>query len=166
MRAELYLVPECPAGRLAIMPRPRAGDWLEDETASWRRQSLDVVVSLLEDAEIADLELSAEQSMCERAGLRFLRFPIPDRGVPGSAQAVSELVSSLVAELRNGRGVGIHCRMGIGRSASLAVCVLCALGMPIEKAWAAVQRSRGLTVPDTAEQRAWVGSWFAQFCQI
>jgi protein-tyrosine phosphatase len=127
MRAELYLVPECPAGRLAIMPRPRAGDWLEDETASWRRQSLDVVVSLLEDAEIADLELSAEQSMCERAGLRFLRFPIPDRGVPGSAQAVSELVSSLVAELRNGRGVGIHCRMGIGRSASLAVCVLSAL---------------------------------------
>src|SRR5262249_37017300 len=148
-----YLIPECPAGRLAIMPRPRAGDWLEDETASWRRQGLDVVVSLLEDSEIADLELSTEESMCERAGLRFVRFPIPDRGVPRSTQAVSELVSSLVAELRQRRGVGIHCRMGIGRSASLAVCVLSALGMPIENAWDAVQRSRGMSVPDTMEQR-------------
>jgi protein-tyrosine phosphatase len=154
MRAELYLVPECPAGRLAIMPRPRAGDWLEDETASWRRQGLDVVVSLLEDSEIADLELSAEQVMCERAGLHFVRFPIPDRGVPRSTLEVLELVSTLVAELRNGRGVGIHCRMGIGRSASLAVCVLSASGMPLEKAWDAVQRSRRLSVPDTAEQRA------------
>jgi len=157
------MIPECPAGRLAIMPRPRAGDWLEDEAASWQQQGLDVVVSLLEDAEIADLGLNEEPSICERVGLRIVRFPIPDRDVPSSAQEVSSLVSTLVAELRKHRGVGIHCRMGIGRSASLAVCVLAALGMQIEGAWAAVERARGLSVPDTAEQRAWVMSWFAEF---
>lgn len=58
VRAEMYPIADCPAGRLAIMPRPRAGDWLEDEAQSWRRQGLDVVVSLLEDNEVAELDLA------------------------------------------------------------------------------------------------------------
>src|SRR5262245_51495430 len=107
VRAEVYPISECPAGRLAVMPRPRAGDWLDDEATSWRRQGLELVVSLLEDAEVAELGLSDEPVACEGAGLRFVRFPVPDRGVPGSAPLVSELVSSLIEELRAGRGVGL-----------------------------------------------------------
>jgi protein-tyrosine phosphatase len=155
MRAEVYPIPEAVVGRLAIMPRPRAGDWLEDEIASWRRSGLDVVVSLLEDAEIGELGLQQEQELCERAGLTFLRLPIPDRGLPGSRTEVARLVESLVAHLRAGHGVGIHCRIGVGRSALIAVCVLLALGQPLESAWAAIARARGLSVPDTPEQRAW-----------
>jgi protein-tyrosine phosphatase len=156
VRAEVFPIEDCPAGRLALMPRPRAGDWLDDEAASWRHQGLDTVVSLLEDEEIAELGLEAEPEACERAGLRFLRFPVPDRGVPDSRAAVAELVSALVAELRAGRGIGLHCRSGVGRSAVLAVCVLTALGLPVDSAWETVQRARGLSVPDTAEQRTWV----------
>jgi protein-tyrosine phosphatase len=163
VRAELYPITDCPAGRLALMPRPRAGDWLEDEAQSWRRQGLDVVVSLLEDSEVDELGLADEAKACERAALRFVRFPIPDRGVPASEAAASDLVSALAAELRAGRGVGIHCRIGVGRSASLAVCVLAALGVAVEAAWVSVQRSRGLSVPDTPAQRAWVAGWFAGF---
>jgi protein-tyrosine phosphatase len=136
---------------------------LDDEAASWRRQGLDLVVSLLEDAEVAELGLTDEPGACERAGLRFTRFPLPDRGVPPSEGAFSELVSVLAAELRAGRGVGIHCRIGVGRSAYLAVCVLATVGVPVEAGWAAVQRARGLSVPDTPAQRAWVAGWFARF---
>jgi protein-tyrosine phosphatase len=161
LKAELYLIAECPAGRLAIMPRPRAGDWLLDEVASWRQQGLEVIVSLLEEAEIAELSLEEEARLCGQAGLRFVHFPVPDRGTPPSEAAVSALVSDLVAELKAGRGVGIHCRIGIGRSACLAACVLAAMGLPLEAAWASLQRSRGLSVPDTPEQRAWVARWFA-----
>lgn len=163
MQAETYPIADCPAGRLAVMPRPRAGDWLDDEAVSRRRQGLDTIVSMLEDAEVAELGLTDERAACERAGLRFTRFPLPDRGVPASAVAVSELVSAVVAELRAGRGVGLHCRIGVGRSASLAVCVLAALGVPVESGWAAVQRARGLSVPDTPAQRAWVADWFAGY---
>jgi hypothetical protein len=163
LRAELYPITECPAGRLALMPRPRAGDWLEDEALSWQRQGLDVVVSLLQDSEVNELGLADEAAACERAGLRFIRFPIPDRGVPASEATASELVSALAAELRAGRGVGVHCRIGVGRSASLAVCVLAALGVAVEAAWASVQRSRGLSVPDTPMQRDWVAGWFTGF---
>jgi hypothetical protein len=163
MHAEMYPITECPSGRLAIMPRPRAGDWLEDEAESWRRQGLDVVVSLLEDHEVAELGLGDEARACERVGLRFVRFPVPDRGVPAAGAAVSALVSELVAGLRAGRGVGIHCRIGVGRSACVAVCVLAALGVPPETAWVSVERSRGLAVPDTPGQRDWVTSWSAGF---
>jgi protein-tyrosine phosphatase len=159
VRAELFFILDCPAGRLAIMARPRAGDWLDDEAASWRRQGLDTVVSLLEDHEVAELELTAEQESCAKAGLQFVRLPTPDRGLPRSEPAVAEVVSKLTAELRAGRGIGIHCRMGIGRSALLAVCVLAAMGVPVEAAWTAVGEARGLSVPDTPQQREWVARW-------
>jgi protein-tyrosine phosphatase len=145
---------------LAIMPRPRAGDWLHDEAASWRRQGLDIVVSLLEDGEILELGLSQEAECCAAAGIRFVRFPVPDRGVPASETSVTELVSSLVGELTAGRGVGIHCRIGVGRSASLAACILMVLGLPAESVWLVIEQSRGVSVPDTQAQRAWVSQWF------
>ena len=157
----MYPIVDCPVGRLAIMPRPRAGDWLEDEARSWRRQGLDVVVSLLEDAEVAELGLADEARACERAGLRFIRFPVPDRGVPASESAATDLVVSLTEELRAGGGVGVHCRIGVGRSACLAVCLLVALGVAEEAAWASAQRARRLSVPDTPAQRAWVAGWCA-----
>jgi protein-tyrosine phosphatase len=159
MRAELYPIPDVPDGRLAIMPRPRAGDWLEDEIISWRREGLDVIVSLLQDGEVRELGLEQEQELCERAGLVFLRLPIPDRGLPASRQEVSRLVEAAIGHLRQGRGVGIHCRIGVGRSALIAACVLAALGRPLESAWLAIQQARGLSVPDTIEQKAWVANW-------
>jgi protein-tyrosine phosphatase len=155
MRAEIYPVPNVPCGRLAIMPRPRAGDWLAGEIDSWRRTGLNVIVSLLEESEIVELGLEQEQALCERASFRFLSFPISDRGVPASSEEFSALIQSLVEQLRKGRGVGIHCRMGIGRSALVAAHVLVALGVPVESAWASIEQSRGLPVPDTPEQRGW-----------
>jgi hypothetical protein len=79
VRTELYMIPACPYGRLAIMPRPRAGDWLEDEVGSWRRAGLDVVVSMLQQDEVAELGLGDESRLCAKAGLHFVDFPVPDR---------------------------------------------------------------------------------------
>lgn len=163
MRAELYPIADCPVGRLAIMPRPRAGDWLADEILSWRQQGMDTIVSLLEESEVTELGLEEEKQECDCAGLRFISVPIPDRDVPSSENEVSDLVRALVAEMRTGKGIGIHCRIGVGRSASLATCLLVALGLPVDLAWAAVQEARGVQVPDTPEQLGWVASWFARF---
>ncbi len=162
MRAEAYFITGCPNGQLAIMPRPRAGDWLEDEIASWQQQGINVVVSLLESEEIRELGLEEEQRFCEKLNLEFIQFPIPDRDIPASEEEVSNLVSQLVEHLRAGRGVGIHCRIGVGRSATLAVCVLAALSVPLDQAWSQVEQSRGLSVPDTEEQREWVASWLTR----
>jgi protein-tyrosine phosphatase len=159
VKAELYPIPDVPQGRLAILPRPRAGDWLADEVAAWHAAGIEIVVSLLEDEEIAELDLADEEACCSTAGLRFQRFPIPDRGTPESRESFTALVTLLVAELRQGRSIGVHCRMGVGRSGTLAACLLIALGLPVNAAWTLVERGRGLPVPDAPEQRTWVERW-------
>ena len=70
------------------MPRPRAGDWLSDEISAWKKVGLDLIVSLLEDDEIADLGLEQEAELCGQVGVQLLRFPISDRGVPSSQEKV------------------------------------------------------------------------------
>ena len=159
MRAEIYPIEGVPTGRLAIMPRPRGGDWLADEIEAWQRCGINCVVSLLEPAEAIELDVQAEPELCKQAGLEYLAFPIADRGVPRSAEALSPLVDSLVGRLREGRSVAIHCRIGVGRSALVAACVLAALGQSVEAAWQAIEQARGLSVPDTPEQRAWVADF-------
>ncbi len=156
MRAEIYPIDDVPCGRLAIMPRPRAGDWLASEIESWKETGVNCVVSLLEAAEVSELGLQQEPVLCEQAGLEFLQFPIPDRGVPRSVDDLSPLVEMLVRQLRDGRSVAIHCRIGVGRSALLAACILAALGQPVESAWKSIRDARRLSVPDTPPQRTWV----------
>lgn len=162
MRAEIYPIAEVPCGRLAIMPRPRAGDWLADEVASWRKAGVDCVVSLLEPAEVDELGLQHESALCEDARIVFRQFPIPDRGVPHSDKELLNLIEALVLQLRADRGVAIHCRIGVGRSALVAACVLAALGQPVEAAWRAIETARRQTVPDTYEQREWVTAFCAR----
>jgi protein-tyrosine phosphatase len=160
MRAEIYPIVDVPVGRLAIMPRSRAGDWLADEIESWQRSGgLHVVVSLLEEHEIAELGLEEEPGLCRQASLEFVHFPICDRDVPASIRELSALVERVVSHMRENRGVGIHCRVGVGRAALVAACVLVALGQSAESAWSAIRKARGLSVPDTEEQRAWVARW-------
>src|SRR5262249_18510247 len=65
-------------GRLGIVPRPRGAEWLDDETRSWREAGIDVVVSLLEPAEEAEIALAGESASSAVSGLEFRSFPIPD----------------------------------------------------------------------------------------
>jgi hypothetical protein len=45
--SQLYWIDAPATGRLAIMARPRAGDWLDDEIAGWKLAGVDTVVCLL-----------------------------------------------------------------------------------------------------------------------
>ena len=54
-------------GKLGIVARPRGGDWLDEEARGWREAGLDVVVSLLEEAEAIELDLRGERSEGSRA---------------------------------------------------------------------------------------------------
>ena len=60
MRTELYWIDGPWPGRLAIMPRPRGGDWLEEEIQSCRQADVNVVVSLLTCDEQTELSLAEE----------------------------------------------------------------------------------------------------------
>jgi protein-tyrosine phosphatase len=151
-----YWIETGQSGRLAILPRPRGGDWMQDEARAWSRAGLDTVVSLLEPDEVAALELTDEKIASEAAGIRFESLPIPDRGLPGSRSAIAALAAELSASIVAGKRVGVHCRQGVGRSAVLVACILIALGVDPAAALSRIAAARGLPVPETPEQRQWV----------
>jgi protein-tyrosine phosphatase len=156
MRTDLYWVSGPWPGRLAIMPRPRGDDWLEDEVRSWQRSGVDVALSLLTPDEIAELGLADEAELCRANDIQYLSFPIADRGVPSSKVAFLELLTRLVEDLRGGKGIVVHCRQGIGRAGLIAVCLLILAGIDPETAIQRVSMARGCPVPETLEQRRWI----------
>ena len=156
MTPTLYPIPLDAPGRLAITARPRGNDWLADEVAGWKRAGVTRVVSLLTPDEETDLGLVEEDAECTAAGVQFVRLPVPDRGIPPNRAEFERVVSEVVAELNRGGMVAVHCRQGIGRSALVVLTVLKALGLPTADAIACVSAARGLPVPETPEQAAWI----------
>jgi protein-tyrosine phosphatase len=156
IRSTIYWVENTAPGRLGILARPRAGDWLEDEMKALREAGVDILVSLLTAEEVAELELTAEQSHCEATGMAFISFPINDRSTPDSDSEALALVHQLKRAVVDGKSVAIHCRMGIGRSSMVAAGMLVMLGMEGERAFELLAASRRLPVPDTEQQRKWV----------
>jgi protein-tyrosine phosphatase len=160
MQVKIYWISELQCGRIGIMPRPRGGDWLEDEIISLGESNVDAVVSLLEPDEISELELEQEEIFCQKHGIAFLSFPIPDRNIPSSIMATQKFVQQLMNFLSERKTFVIHCRQGIGRSSMIAACVLVKNGLSVGDAFEKIARARGCPVPDTQEQCDWVGRFF------
>ena len=115
-----------------------------------------MLVSLLTADEVAELELQDEERLCGDCGLHFISLPIPDRSVPFSMPEAGCIIDPILEELWAGKAVAVHCRMGIGRSALIAACLLKSQGIGVDEAFAMISRARGFSVPDTEEQREWV----------
>jgi protein-tyrosine phosphatase len=156
MKPDLFQIPGPWRGRLAIAARPRGGEWLEDEASGWRQAGIDVIVSLLEGDEAAQLDLADEAKAARANGIRFISFPIPDRGVPAFAPAAVSLIAAISDALENGQNVAVHCRQGLGRSGLIAAAVLASAGTEPLRAIEVVSSARGQTVPETPEQRLWI----------
>lgn len=156
MKSDLFWIPELPAGQIAIMARPRGGDWLEDEVRAWRAAGVDVVLSLLEPDEVADLDLTLEGTHCQAHGIVLMTFPIVDRSIPSSKVAVVKLLHELAIAVGAGKNLAIHCRQGIGRAPLIAIGLLIEMGVQAESAIQRVSTARGCSVPETPEQRRWI----------
>ena len=162
MMPEVYWIRDVEPLRLAVMPRPRGGEWLADEVSGWKRMGIDIVVSLLHPYEADELDIAEEESLCQRHGIYYRSFPIEDRGTPRSVAEFLDLANEIAASVKQGFAVAVHCRAGIGRSGLLAACILLRLGIEASNAFAVVSKARGLSVPDTAGQIEWFHSMGAQ----
>ena len=156
MKPDRYPVGGPWPGQLAVMPRPRGGDWLEDEVRGWRAASIETVVSLLTPVEVGELELGDEQRLCLESQIRFVSFPIEDRDVPVCAADFTDLVTDILSSLNAGASVAVHCRQGIGRAGLVAVGLLIRAGLTPPEAVQQVSDARGRPVPETPKQHEWV----------
>lgn len=160
MRPPLHVIETPTAGRLATMAHPRGGGWLADDMAAMAGLGVRVLVSTLTDDEYDRLALAGVAEAARAAGLEYVQFPIVDRGVPDPSD-VSALADRLATDLLTGRSVVIHCWAAIGRSSLLAAATLVRLGVAPTEAWRRISAARGLTVPGTAEQHAWLDEFAA-----
>jgi protein-tyrosine phosphatase len=142
---------------LAVATRPRGGDWLTGDLDRLRAVGIDVLVSCLTTSEEEELELGDEETVAKSAGMEFVRTTIEDLSVP-AAGAVDRAVEGLECAVQAGRRVAIHCRMGLGRSPMIAAAVLIAGGTHADDAISQVATARGVAVPETKEQRAWLAA--------
>jgi protein-tyrosine phosphatase len=124
-----------------------------------KNEAVGVIVCLAEKDEIH--EKSFEYARALENGTvpcAVSHFEIPDRGAPEDRDAFWTLAGDVAKRLHRGDSVLIHCAGGVGRTATLAICVLLALGEPPSEARSAVSRA-GSTI-ETAPQRNLV-SWCA-----
>src|SRR5437867_8459877 len=161
MRMDLYWIDGPWQGKLAIAPRPRGADWLTDDIAGWQRAGLNPAVSLLTPEEEKHLDLRDEARAVLGLGMRFISVPIPDREVPSSQTELAALLDKIDHDLTAGRNVILHCRAGIGRSGLVAACLFVMKGVSPEEAVKKVAAARGVSVPETKEQRNWIDQYAA-----
>ncbi len=157
------------SGRLGFAAAPgrwRAGDpleagrWLDCDLAALRARGTSVLVTLLEDEEMARLGVAQLVERARRVGLETRRFPIPDHCAPSDLRCTAELVRAILEDLAAGRTVVVHCRGGIGRSGTIAACCLVAAGAEPRLALALVREARARAAPGLdgfvdAFARAW-----------
>jgi protein-tyrosine phosphatase len=114
------------------------------------------VLSLLTKEEESELAIQDESDEVVKQGMRFISFPIPDRGIPASSIAAVEMLDDVHDELQRGKNVLVHCRQGIGRAGMVAASLLVLDGSEPLAAIKEVSNARGVPVPETPDQEQWI----------
>jgi protein tyrosine/serine phosphatase len=138
------------------------GRWERDLAADMRaleeEYETDILVSLMEDHEYRGYRIPELLEKDSIGNIEIHRFAIKDMGVPQEAESegFEAFVRDVVQRLEQGQNVVVHCRGGLGRTGTLAACVLVALGRhTADEAIAAVREERKGTV-QTREQEDFV----------
>ena len=159
---EVFRIDSIGRGCLAIMAHPASAGNAAAAIAEIAALNFHQVVSLLEPVEADALGLAREAELVAAQSMNYVSFAIPDMGQPACSEDFAQLGQRLFSEIEAGTNTLIHCRGGIGRSGLLAAAVLLIGGRSIQAAVAQVSRIRGVPVPETPQQTAWLHAKVAE----
>jgi len=118
------------------------------------------IITLIEPHEIRDLKVVGIGEEARLRGIEWLHMPITDVSAPDErfAEAWDRHGAQVIAAIRTGSRVLVHCKGGLGRAGTVAALMLVELGMPPEEAVASVRRARPGAI-ETSGQKTFVKDW-------
>ncbi|MEH6739607.1 MAG: hypothetical protein V7695_13795 [Sulfitobacter sp.] len=125
------------------------------DIAAAHSAGIDTIVSLLEPAEAAKFDLKDEAEICAALDITFLNHPIRDMHLP-DPDSFAAFTADLADQLIHGANIAVHCYASIGRSGMLTCSILGHFGFDAKTALEHVSAKRGVPVPDTPEQAAFI----------
>jgi ADP-ribosylglycohydrolase len=169
-----------PAADPAALPLPNsywvlpgtllAGEYPGGSSAEATRERLARLLALGVNT-FVDLTQAGELPAYDYAlpqGVQYLRKPIRDHGLPREPSVMGEILDAIASAHAAGRVVYLHCRAGIGRTGTVAGCLLAERGgtsgvaalATLNRLWKQSQRSAlWPSVPETEEQADYVRDW-------
>ncbi|MBT9498265.1 MAG: cyclin-dependent kinase inhibitor 3 family protein [Zoogloea sp.] len=140
-----------------------SGHWersLAEDIAKVKAWGASIVVSLIESHEFSELQVNALPTDVEQLGMAWRHLPIRDRYPPGYRFDAlwDEVGAELVAALQRGGQIFIHCKGGLGRTGTIAACLLIESGIPPAEAIKQVRTARRMTI-ETSLQEWYVHSY-------
>lgn len=148
-------------GGLLLTPCPGLRDSSVSEAlATLQQAGASGVISLMPMSELQHHAADAIGDACGQLGLAWHHLPVADERAPLADfdAAWQAAAPALLARLRAGEYLAIHCKGGSGRTGLIAARILMALGVPHHEAVAQVQALR----PNAIQQpvhRAWLGQF-------
>ena len=165
-----WLGPRGRNGGIDTIPLPRSPGGMSlcgkhaigpDHVAAMAECGATTVVCLVEDYELADRYPDYLAWLRASVGTDAVWFPIDDLHAPGLT-AAEPFITELVRRLDDGEHLLMHCAAGIGRTGTVAVCVLIELGMSLPDALVHVALHRPMAGPEVGAQRDLVNAWAAR----
>jgi ADP-ribosylglycohydrolase len=167
--ATYWVVP----GRLLVGEHPGSKSRADamDRMRRFLAAGVTCFLDLTDPSEVPSYEALLPFATLDGRRVQYLREPIPDHGVPSGREVMVRVLAMIDDALAADHVVYVHCRAGIGRSATVAGCWLAchphrADDDPLERLhelWQQSARSRSWpTVPETEEQADFVKEWAAE----
>ena len=147
-------------------PDAATGHWERDlaiDLDAIRDWGADALVTLIEDHELRSLRVERLGAMTRERGLEWFHLPIRDYDVPdttfeGAWKGAGERLRAI---LRDGGGVVMHCKGGLGRAGTVAARLLVEMGWEPDEAIRAVREVRPGAV-ENAQQECYVRALVAR----
>lgn len=146
-------------GGLAMLPMPGnqlMGRRLEADLAHLARAGISLLVTLNPHEELARFCSHSFLEQVRQAGLESRHFPIRDGDAPPDLQETDALIGELRNKIGAGARVGVHCMAGLGRTGTIAACLLVRGGATHQEAIRVVRETRSPHAVETRQQAAFV----------
>ena len=138
-------------GRLFLYSMPGRSELWESFRKQVEKAEIDLIVSL---TPLDEIRISSPEYACaienDNVPCSRMEYPIEDFSVPADRNGFAGFVSSIANHLEKGDRILIHCAGGIGRTGTVATCILQQLGEESLRAVELIRRAG--SGPETPEQ--------------